>query len=131
MASFIYLCCDVTFSFLSLINLSVLGISVVEMGIVWSAKVFGRANIEFLLVGTVFVEESQCVGAKSLEGKGLFSLRMMCMFCSNWQEIMNSNDRNMCACETCQSMNDLQTAYLAKIGKILSWVKPTLLQMPD
>ena len=75
--------------------------------------------------------DSGCVGAKNNEGKDLFSLHAMRTFWPTCLEIMNGNDRNMCACETYQSMNDLHTAYLAKIRKSVSWMEPKLLKMPD
>ena len=45
----------VTLSFFSLVNSSVLGSTVVELDIVWSAKVFDRAGTQFVWTGIVFV----------------------------------------------------------------------------
>ena len=42
---------------------------------------------------------------------------------------MDDADMNMCACETCQTMDDLYTAYVAKRRKIIVRARVTLEEM--
>lgn len=56
---------------------------------------------------------------------------MLRVYWSSWLKVMNDNDWSMCACETCQTISDLHTAYIAKRRKIVAQTEADLCDMPD
>ena len=68
-------------------------------------------------------------GARDHQGNVRFSLKTIRTYWPNWLRIMDDADMNMCACETCQTMDDLHTAYVAKRRKIIVRAKVALEEM--
>jgi hypothetical protein len=76
------------------------------------------------------VDKGGFKGAHAANGDVRFSLMTLRTYWPNWLKIMTDDDRNMCACETCQTMNDLHDAYVAKRRKIIARTEATLKEMP-
>ena len=57
--------------------------------------------------------------ARDESGKVRFSESTMRMYWPNWVIEMNEDHMNMCACETCQTMDDAHVAMIAKRGKMM------------
>ena len=68
--------------------------------------------------------------AHAANGDIRFSEMTLRTYWPNWLKIMTDQDRNMCACKTCQTMNDLYVAYVAKRRKIIARTETTLKEMP-
>ena len=58
--------------------------------------------------------------ARNLNGKVRFSLTTIRTYWPNWLKQMSNADMNMCACETCQNMDDLHAGLIGKRRKIIA-----------
>ena len=58
--------------------------------------------------------------ARDLFGHVRFSLTTIRIYWPSWLKKMSNNDMNMCACETCQNMDDLHSGMVAKRRKIIA-----------
>ena len=77
------------------------------------------------------IEDGGFKGAHEANGDVRILINTFQTYWPNWLKVMNDNDRNMCAYETCQTMIDLHTLYIAKRRKIVSRVEAQLDEMPD
>jgi hypothetical protein len=75
------------------------------------------------------VEDGGYAGARDPSGPVKFSVMTLRTYWPNWLKIMTDNDRTMCACETCQTSQDLHSAYLAKRKDIVTRSKAKLKAM--
>ena len=77
------------------------------------------------------VDDGGFVDARDENNKVRFSEKTVRTYWPNWLKIMTENDKNMCACETCQTMNDLHVAYTAKRRKLVARAEVKLKDMPE
>ena len=76
------------------------------------------------------VGKDRFLSARNKNGNVPFLEEIMRTYWLNWLKNRSNNDRNMCACETCQTMNDLHVAYIAKRRKLIARTKAQLKEMP-
>ena len=66
------------------------------------------------------VKDGGYKGARDRHGRVWFSLTTIRTYWPNWLKKMSNDDMNMCACETCQNMDDLHAGMVGKRRKIIA-----------